>query len=689
MVIVTEATGMSVKGTTTESIEEVTPKIIIDANVLERKHLESINPQMLSYYSDTQLTNLHDALHKIYKEIGKVTEPLANAHIFVINEMKKRRIFTKKYDDPLTKETIRTVEEYPTLSDNKKLTIEEILASFPEEITLQEPFTYLVGRTVNEKVIYPSLGSDVDILFTKELDKEMVKSVLASVARENPTVAGLLHFCTENTGPSIGESLPLYRLILQRIQTEELKETLTDSLTTPQLWKPSIGMKSKTGLDKFEFYDVDKHWNTWASRYISEGIIVQPKMDGLRFSLHYDSKIGKVALYTEDRKRDRHEVFTQSIKELKMIEPHLSVKANSLIAEVELVEYHCNNIETKNITELCIPLPREEMIKWVSAKKENLDDSYVVFWVHDIMYMDGKDVHSLPYEERYSIIDQIFSPSLWHWKVIPSRQVTDIKGFYKAINDYKHYKGSEGAVAKVASSPYIIKYTGEARTDQWSKFRNTKELDCMVWKVVQKKTKDGQPLDQYMYECLISIPESVKEDFKPETIVKIKGKYYHHIGRTYSTKAQHKAGDIITVRVVRIAKYGDSTKGNLTYTWMFPYYFGPHSTKKEPHNLEYVEKMESVGIAPLDAKESLANYIISLPPCPFYVSTETCPLRHLFNVPKEEQELTSVLMKEFLRFPIKCELANHYRCKWVKPYYYGIKKVNEGVEVDEDTGGLE
>ena len=63
----------------------------------------------------------------------------------------------------------------------------------------------------------------------------------------------------------------------------------------------------------------------------------------------------------------------------------------------------------------------------------------------------------------------------------------------------------------------------------------------MVWKVVQKKTKDGQPLDQYMYECLISIPESVKEDFKPETIVKIKGKYYHHIGRTYSTKAQHKS----------------------------------------------------------------------------------------------------------------------------------------------------
>ena len=115
MVIVTEAIGMSVKGTTTESIEEVTPKIIIDANVLERKHLESINPQMLSYYSDTQLTNLHDALHKIYKEIGKVTEPLANAHIFVINEMKKRRIFTKKYDDPLTKETIRTVERIPNL----------------------------------------------------------------------------------------------------------------------------------------------------------------------------------------------------------------------------------------------------------------------------------------------------------------------------------------------------------------------------------------------------------------------------------------------------------------------------------------------------------------------------------------------------------------------------------------------
>ena len=74
-----------------------------------------------------------------------------------------------------------------------------------------------------------------------------------------------------------------------------------------------------------------------------------------------------------------------------------------------------------------------------------------------------------------------------HWKVIPSRQVTDIKGFYKAINDYKR-ESSKGAVAKVANSPYIIKYTGEARTDQWSKFRNTKELDCMVW-VYRRKLK--------------------------------------------------------------------------------------------------------------------------------------------------------------------------------------------------------
>ena len=140
-------------------------------------------------------------------------------------------------------------------------------------------------------------------------------------------------------------------------------------------------------------------------------------------------------------------------------------------------------------------------------------------------------------------------------------------------------------------------------------------------------------------------------------------------------------GTIIIVRPIRVAEFKDP-KGKLYYTWMFPYYDGKHPAKTEPDSIDVVKKLVRIGTGP-GKKQTLNEMIFRLPTCPFWNDEEVCILRERFKMPRDELSKVSI---EYLKFPIVCKFANHYKCRFVKPYYYGFREYIVKNEVDEDTG---
>ena len=671
----------------------------LDPAKITREQLEFIDDQYCKSLSDEELKTLNKRLHKLYEEIGKVIEPLENAEIFCWKEMKKRGI-PQTIWDPLTEAAALEVVEYPEptygkpqkiLSQLENKTLQEVVDTFPDKIEVNYPYhVYLVGGLVNREKDLE--GHDIDLLFKQPYPfiSPTLKSILYQIAKRDPKLAKKIHFVWDPQGPQIGYTVPLYKLCFVKVPKEHMKRSspFIWLAATPKLFTPCVGMKPRSGLHKNEFFDVKEMWEKWGTKWIDHGIVIQKKYDGMRFQIHV--KGNKVAAYTEDMKRDRSKIFKKSFQEL------LKKKtADSFILDAEMVEYDCHGKEVKNNLEnICDKLEREDMIKWIGATKKGLDDENVVFHVHDCILINDKPINNKGYLERWEAIRKAFPDKLKHWHRVDSVVVHNMKEFFNAVDKMRSLPGSEGVVCKVADSPYRIKFKGENRPDYWCKLKNLKEIDVMVYKVIQKKTKEGKPLNQYLYVSAFRIPCNMFEKFKTGKAFKKDGKCYAIIGRTYATGEKCKLGDIITVRPIKIDHFEDPKTHKIWYVWMFPLYAGKHPAKKEPDSLDVVKKIEAAGTGPTQKERvTMSKLIFKLEPCPFWNDENICPFKLRFFIPRDEKEEKESLSQEklqeidieYLKFPIVCPFANLYRCRFVKPYYYGIKKLKVK-EIDEDTG---
>lgn len=614
-------------------------------------------------------------------------ESMVNSHIFVWKEIQKRKL-KHSIDDTLDRVTTLPVVEYPQpefgpsrgvpqeMTAEELIKLQEVLKAFPDMITIEDPIhVYLCGRIVNEKQI--PLSHDLDLLFKQGwFHQPTIRTFLDKVSETNPEVAKRFHFVWDSNGPQIGLSVPLYRLAFIRVSPEEMRrrspfEFLRETMA--ELFKPYIDLKPKSGFKKNEFWDVQEMWDKWAKNYIDKGIVVQKKFDGMRMTVHV--KGSEVKIYTEDQQRDRAACFKKSIVELLKHR-----KVDSFILDTEMVEYGCGALKTNAPDLVCEQKPREDQIKWIGAKPEGLDDEDVVFHVHDCTFIDGTPINDKGYLERWNAIDKILPTRLKHWRKVEGTEVTDMKAFFSAVNKYRRLLNSEGVVCKAIDSIYPIKYSGENRAVDWAKLKNLKEIDVMVWKVIQKQTSKGKALNQWLYECLFSVPCEGIEKYRAKDIVKREGKCYLWIGKSYATGERVSPGTIIIVRPIRIAEATDP-KGKLYYTWMFPFYDGKHPSKTEPDSIDVVKKLVAQGTGP--AKLGQNQMIFRLPTCPFWEDSQICPLKERFMAPRDNLSKVSI---EYLRFPVLCKFANNHICRYIKSYYYGFKEYELKSELDEDTG---
>ena len=95
----------------------------------------------------------------------------------------------------------------------------------------------------------------------------------------------------------------------------------------------------------------------------------------------------------------------------------------------------------------------------------------VVYYVFDLLYLDGYDLRHVPLEQRKQALTQILLPA----EGAPVRLSDHHIGEGRALWEAACQKGLEGIVGKRRQSFYV-----ERRSREWQKVKATQELECLV-----------------------------------------------------------------------------------------------------------------------------------------------------------------------------------------------------------------
>ncbi len=179
---------------------------------------------------------------------------------------------------------------------------------------------------------------------------------------------------------------------------------------------------------------------------------VQPKYDGLRVQIHKNG--GEVSIFSRNL-----ETMTPMFPELVAATKGLRVK--SVILDGEAIAYNPDLEEY---------VPFQETT--ARRRKQGIDEFAARVplraFIFDIMFRDGSDLTPLPYEQRFTIVDDLLKGSET-LQVAPLTKTDSVEVLTRELLD-NISRGLEGVVAKRLDSPY----QAGARNFNWVKLkRNT------------------------------------------------------------------------------------------------------------------------------------------------------------------------------------------------------------------------
>jgi len=298
---------------------------------------------------------------------------------------------------------------------------------------------------------------------------------------------------------------------------------------------------------------------------------VSPKRDGARHLLHRDGK--EVKIISDDGTDNTDKL--PKLKERLLKVPH---KSFVLDTEIELWK------EGQHY-------PREAAAGAIhSGKEEGL-----IINVFDILYLDGKDLHKLPQEERLRIlrefpVDQEAEEVPKPGKLLNRVQhklAKDKESLRKLIEYFSYLPGSEGVVIKRAVSPYPL--TGEpGRTKCWWKFH--KSIDAVVTVVRRNETKTK---GVYVYDY--GIEAKKRKGLLPHPTEQVKGKTVHLIGRTFMTNEFMNPGERFWVEadIVNLIENLDDRSWRLTI-WVPTFLKKTDRSEHSPEEIIRSAKSENI-----------------------------------------------------------------------------------------------
>ncbi len=217
-------------------------------------------------------------------------------------------------------------------------------------------------------------------------------------------------------------------------------------------------------------------------------VAVEPKLDGLRLSLHF--KNGKVGVV---------KAFTRNLKDNSWMFPELQkigeyVNADSLILDSEAVGL---DEETKQMANFQKTMTRRRKHEIARA----LQKIGIEFFVFDILYKDGDSLMDLSYAQRRKVLEKTIKPG-GPFKIVSSEETSDPQRIAD-LQKQEAAKGLEGVIVKKISSGYVPGRTGwrwvKMKQDEKALGKLADTVDCVVMGyTVGKGKRAGFGLGQFL-----------------------------------------------------------------------------------------------------------------------------------------------------------------------------------------------
>jgi hypothetical protein len=249
---------------------------------------------------------------------------------------------------------------------------------------------------------------------------------------------------------------------------------------------------------------------------------VEEKLNGFHASAH---KQGNEVKIFSEQKKELTSAFPTLVDNIKKL------SEGDFIIDGELVPY-----DEKGNT-----LGRNELMKYVGAVKSGKtpDDSSIKLIVWDITYLD-RDISQLALSDR--IIKLKYLDFNDRVKEVQRKIANDEQELKEDVEWASNIKGSEGAVVKELSKPYVF---GEDTS--WRKYRKLAKLNVSVIKVIPKKRN--------LYNYLVAVEANKK--FLDQKYIQ-DGKLI--LGHTFNTDKIFKEGDVIEILVEEVWRH-EGNKG--------------------------------------------------------------------------------------------------------------------------------
>jgi len=495
-------------------------------------------------------------------------------------------------------------------------------------------FVSLVGSMVTGDPETPP--QDVDLLVRGLQPDPKIELKLDRIFP--PEVREHVSIIFDPQGPN-WDSLPLYDLVCRRRTDDQVKAVDEPGYkpfpsrhpvtkATVRVGRPFTPLKARGGYHLGEFFDLGPLWDLWVDPNLKSGksIAVEPKYDGIRFTVHKDGD--KVWVFTEDEKRDRAEILVDVVEEVKGLKP------DRLILDGELVKWEKGQ-----------PLARHDMMDLVVGK-DPIKGEDLRLNVFDVVWADDESLVDSTWEDRQKALRTVLPEDGKHLRRVRPRVVSNRREFTAALKWARNFVGSEGAMLKLTDSPYDL----DGRTGAWAKLKDVFEIKCVVIGVRKKMPTDQEDPkfrsspgrwtfegikdpSAYTYRCAVRgrggqlVPIEGERTYTDSDLkvryvkagdkdpvtgqvastsgwkgvddpalwkmgrgFKSRGAGDLEYGITYNTGTEAEIGDVITVSPVLVRDWVGED-GRRHYSWTFPIVREADPTREKPDTVEDLRRI--------------------------------------------------------------------------------------------------
>lgn len=337
--------------------------------------------------------------------------------------------------------------------------------------------------------------------------------------------------------------VPRPELVKEVVSEPEFREIYYDAKTKAvSLFKPIPVLKPLHGRFKQEEYSIDSTIKVVESRkpsWYESGIYIETKFDGDCVFVHKSDS--KVAIYTSENR--------DISKKLPTLSEDIRKRPGEFILYGE-IEHWAKGEHS----------PRQRVTAIIHKKDVDPEEKNVILNAFDILYINGQDIHSLPFYERIRFLARFKdSPNV---KKAKRRLVHNSKDLRKAIEHFADKEGAEGSFLKKAD----FRFECDGATLNNIKFKKTLNLDVLVKKVHKV---EGAEAWNYLTTLRDGTP----------------------CGNTYNSSIEAKVGDVLTIELVNLNRYESPDTGKVWFNAWSPRVLGKRLKGKEADTVETAEKL--------------------------------------------------------------------------------------------------